>query len=283
LLRDPWRLAAAMRAAGLSIPELNDTGALPAGDDWLRKPLRAAGGFGIRRVPTARTIGGHKSGSIYFQKFISGRSLGVTYLGANGRAVLVGATEQLLGPAWGASREFQYVGSVGPATLSQEHVQGLARIGNCIAANFPVRGLFGVDAIANEAGVWPVEVNPRYTASVEIIERVLRVATIGWHVAACRDGKLPELPHDYPPQAGCAQAGKAVVYADRKVFVDAKLERALCARNREHADPVVSDIPPLGTDIHPGEPLVTVFADGATDGEVKDGLRAAIASVKRLT
>jgi predicted ATP-grasp superfamily ATP-dependent carboligase len=196
--------------------------------------------------------------------------------------VLVGVTEQLLGSRWGGTREFQYVGSVGPIVLAPEHTQALMRVGDCIAESFPVRGLFGVDAIIGDEGVWPVEVNPRYTASVEILERALHVATIGWHVVACRNGELPDFDLANAREDRLDQYGKAVVYASRAVMVDARLERALCEWNSEADAPLVADIPVAGTRIKEGEPIVTVFARGKTSADVKEGLQAAIADVKRV-
>ncbi len=277
-LRDPWRVADALGKAGLPSPELVGAGEVPAGNDWLRKPLRAAGGFGIERSGLAPAGRGRDRASIYFQKFIPGRSIGATFVGANGRAVLVGVTEQLLGPAWGGAREFQYVGSFGPIALLPKHTRSLIQIGDCLAESFGVRGLFGVDAIINDEGVWPVEVNPRYTASVEIIERALKVATIRWHVAACRSGELPEFKHD---EAG-EEYGKAVVYASRAVAVDEKTARALCECNVAVGDPLVADIPVTGTHIDANEPIVTVFAQGNTNADVKEKLQTMIADVQRL-
>ncbi len=282
-LRDPWCVAAALDKAGLQSPELSDDGEVPAGNDWLRKPLRAAGGFGIERFGLAAAGRGRHGGSIYFQKFIPGCSIGATFVGASGHAMLVGVTEQLLGPAWGGSREFQYIGSIGPMALSPEHTGSLIQIGDCLAKRFAVRGLFGVDAIINDNGVWPVEVNPRYTASAEIIERALNVATIRWHVAACRSGALPESTYEKARKDCRDEYGKAVLYASRAVAVDARLEQSLCTRIGEMAAPLVADIPAAGTNINEGEPIVTVFAKGKTSSDVKEGLQAAMADVKRLT
>jgi predicted ATP-grasp superfamily ATP-dependent carboligase len=281
-LRDPWCVSAALARAGLRFPELSAAGEVPAGHDWLRKPLRAAGGYGITRSGLGRSQGGDRSDSMYFQKFVSGRSVGATFLGSRGRAVLVGVAEQLLGPTWGGSREFQYVGSFGPVVLSPEQTPALKRVGDCIAESFPVQGLFGVDAIINDDGVWPVEVNPRYTASVEILERALNIPTIRWHVAACRSGDLPDLARENTQEDGLDRYGKAVVYANRQVLVDARLEREISVWNCADADPMVADVPVAGTSIEKGDPIVTVFAKGRTNAEVREELRNAIVDAKRL-
>ncbi len=278
--RNPWCLAAAFQKAGLPIPAVGRSGEVPVVGDWLVKPLRAAGGFGIARLgpPSSRTV--ERSDSMYFQQFIPGRSIGAIFLGAGGSAAFVGATEQLLGSAWGGTREFQYVGSVGPLVLAPEHFQALTRIGECIANSFQIQGLFGVDAIIDEEGVWPVEVNPRYTASVEIIERALNVATIGWHVAACRHGKLPKIA--LAPDETMERHGKAIVYATRQLVIDARLEQELGAKNIADTDPIIADIPRAGTSINEGEPIVTVFATGKTNQLVEERLRSEMAVIDQL-
>ena len=281
-LRDPWCLAAALHRSGLQSPELSRAGEVPDGNNWLIKPLRSAGGFGIERFDRAIPDRADHSDTMYFQQFISGRSIGATFLGARDTAALVGATEQLLGPAWGGSREFQYVGSVGPIALSPGQFRALTKIGECIANCFHVQGLFGVDAIINDEGVWPVEVNPRYTASVEILERALNMATIHWHVAACRGGVLPQLASENRWDETFERHGKAIVYASRELVIDATLERELCMKIGAGADPIVADIPGAGTNIRRGEPIVTVFAKGLTNAHVKERLQTALAAMHRL-
>ena len=46
----------------------------------------------------------------------------------------------------------------------------LARLGQVLAAGCGIRGLFGVDCVEENSVFWPVEINPRYTASVEVLE-----------------------------------------------------------------------------------------------------------------
>ncbi len=86
--------------------------------------------------------------------------------------MLIGIVRQLVGERWLGSRNFQYAGSVGPWPVSDGTRATLARIGNVLAEEFDLIGLFGVDFILDDEEVWTLEVNPRYTASVEIVERV---------------------------------------------------------------------------------------------------------------
>ena len=51
-----------------------------------------------------------------------------------------------------------------------------------LAKRFSLAGLFGVDAIVNDEGVWTVEINPRYTASMELVEPSLDASLVDLHV-----------------------------------------------------------------------------------------------------
>ena len=46
----------------------------------------------------------------------------------------------------------------------------LDKLGTVLAQAFRLVGLFGVDGVLDAERFWPVEVNPRYTASVEVLE-----------------------------------------------------------------------------------------------------------------
>lgn len=279
-VREPRLLAEALHETGLQAPRLKASNDGPLTGNWLRKPRNAAGGYGIERAMVRQSDAVDEVA--YFQELISGRSIGATFVAARGRSVLAGATDQLFGTQWGGTREFQYVGSVGPSVLSADNVKQLSKIGDCIAASFAIEGLFGVDAIINEEGVWPVEVNPRYTASVEIVERAFHIATLNWHVAACRRGELPAAASPSGSNAVVELHGKAVVYATRELIVDARLEQMLQRKNQGATEPIVADIPIAGTRIEEGDPIATVFARGNTSSEVEERLRTEMARLTLL-
>ena len=105
------------------------------------------------------------------------------------------------GTTWLGASAFTYAGSIGPLPLETSHGNQFEKIGQCLARRFHLRGLFGVDVVIQDDLVWPVEVNPRYTASIEVLERTTSANFLDWHVAACREGKLPD-------QAPVCSAGK---------------------------------------------------------------------------
>ena len=117
---------------------------------------------------------------VYFQRFIEGPSFSAIYAAVEGRAELLGVTRQLVGTT---GSPFAYRGSIGPISLSSRPTGMLSELGWVLASSFPLIGLFGVDFILRDDDIWPVEVNPRYTASVEVLELALGRSLLAEHLA----------------------------------------------------------------------------------------------------
>lgn len=279
-VRDPWQVAKELNKAGLPVPSLRSINDYPPSGEWLVKPFASAGGFHVERLDERTSL--DTTNSYYLQQVVTGTAIGATFVAADGKSTLAGVTEQLIGGEWGGSRPFQYVGSVGPIVLSAEHADQLTQIGDVLARQFHLRGLYGVDAIVNDAGVWTVEVNPRYTASVEILERAMNVATVRWHVDACTDSQPPRDGVYDKSLATEAIHAKAVIYSRGQFVIGDATTQSLLELNTGTAFPIVADIPMAGTEIDKGDPIATVFAQGATTFDAKECLRTAIAKLNIL-
>ncbi len=190
-VRDPETVWRCLTRAGCDVPEYRSTSVgLPRDGSWLRKKRWSCGGRHVEVLASDDKTRPDES-RWYFQRRIEGLPCAAVYVAAAGDARLLGVTEQVLRP-WRAGRAaFCYAGSLGPLRLSNEVLAAFEQIGRVLCREFPLRGLFGVDAIIADEKVWPVEVNPRYTASVEVLERALAISAVGLHVAACRDARLP--------------------------------------------------------------------------------------------
>jgi len=279
-VRDPFLVGQALTQDGLRFPEVARH--LPRGrrGSWLQKPFESSGGERISLIRESATGDGACGGDsrTYFQRFIDGDSCSAIYVGAAGRAMFVGATRQLVGAAWTGATGFKYAGSIGPLVLP-EHIEAeFQRIGGCLAKRFGPVGIFGVDAIVAENAVWPVEVNPRYTASVEILERVTGIETIAMHVRACRDGKLPR---SCEKRRKCF-CGKAIIYADRTLTVPERFVRFAGRLNRRAVQSAIADIPAGGQQIEAGRPVVTVFADAGSLTSLRQRLECRVRRVQKM-
>lgn len=259
-VRDPFRLARVVRRAGLPVPDCRpDSRGLPGDGTWLRKHRRTSGGL---RVHAWRGSQRQKTeaadGCWYFQRRIGGTPCAALYVAAGGRARLLGATEQLLASTYPSHDAFCYAGSLGLMPLGGALRESLTTLGASLAESFHLVGLFGVDFILNEQGPWTVEVNPRYTASVEIWEWAARRSAMALHLAACRDGVLPA--DDW--FQGELWYGKQILFARHPSLVDGQFSRAALNANEGRKWPVVADIPRTGTRLQIGQPVLTVFAQG---------------------
>ncbi len=275
-VRHPQRVADALGGRGLRCPAVTlDARLLPRDGSWLCKSLRSSGGAQVSRFDQLAPIGGHREADNYFQQFVEGTACSAVYVAASRKAALLGVTRQLIGARWTGADGFCYCGSVGPLLLSGDMAENFVRIGNVLAHEFELTGLFGVDAIVNSQGVWPVEVNPRYTASVEILEWALGIRAMELHVAACQAAELPT-PRAVVPRRQC---GKAVLFATNRMKISADFDSP--ANQAETSPwPALADIPARGTVIEPGWPILTVFAEGSGEREVLDTLRRRAADVR---
>jgi predicted ATP-grasp superfamily ATP-dependent carboligase len=258
-VRDPWLVRQALVAAGLAAPELRQTSrGLSLAGQWLRKPRRGSGGAGIE-LWTGASRPHSADKDFYFQQCITGQPCAAIYLAAGGRACLLGATEQILLPGKDGSPGFRYAGSIGPLPDDVRRDTTLAGIGEVLAREFDLQGLFGIDFVDDGQQVWPIEVNPRYTASIEILERAWGFSAVGQHVIACRDGILPHSPNS---RGATSWHSKRVIYAASDAIISEAFTAAAFDANRNELLPAVADIPPPGTTIRSGQPVMTVFASG---------------------
>ncbi len=276
-VRNPQIVADALRCSSLPCPAVAfDAGSLHGDGSWLRKPLSSGGGLHIVHWDPHADFGPGSSND-YFQQFIEGLACSAVYVAARGEAVLLGITRQLIGVAWTGAPHFQYCGSIGPLAAQPDVARQFAEIGSALARQFNLVGLFGVDAVVNSQGVWPVEVNPRYTASVELLEWAYGIHAVEMHVSACESGNLPT------PcvQASQCQCGKAILFASAAFVVTANLGSSI-RQAASAAWPAVADIPVPGTTIEAGLPIVTVLAEAADEQAVFDTLRAQSARLRSI-
>lgn len=255
-VRDPQLVQKALHAAGLPCPDSSVTSAgLPTDGSWLLKGRGSSGGAQVFPWLGQRS---HRANdpNWYFQRRLEGQACAALFAAARGRATLLGVTEQLLAGVNRTDRPFGYAGSLGPLTLSPELSGRFERLGSVLAGEFRLVGLFGVDAVVAENEVWPVEINPRYPASAEIVERATGLPAIALHAAACRDHALPARP---PEIVDSGWHGKLILYARQDATISPGLAAEWLQRSRAEW-PEIADVPAPGTRIGAGQPVVTLFA-----------------------
>jgi predicted ATP-grasp superfamily ATP-dependent carboligase len=271
-IRSPWELAGALRNAGLLFPETRDSAeGLPQDGSWLAKTYNGASGSGVRIFGVKETT----TEPVCYQKRIDGTPSAAVYVATDGEAQLLGVTRQIIGEPWLRAHGFQYAGSIGPWPISEATLATLARLGSVLSAQFELAGLFGVDFILDGDQVWTVEVNPRYTASVEIVERSTGVRAIAAHVAACggTPGEIEQAGTKVDPariETTCH--GKATLFATRDIVISHEFAEYSIAESLRLPWPTLGDVSGAGTPIENGRPVLTMFASGTSVAEVEQQL-----------
>jgi len=257
-VRDPRRVHALLTAAGLPCPAVRPPSAktLPPGR-WLVKRTSSAAGVGVGPVVT-RPPAGPRGRGAYLQQFVEGESHGAVYAALPGRTHLLGVSRQLLGGR--GKSEFAYAGSVGPVYPGRGATRTLQRVGAVLAAGAGLRGLFGVDFVLADGVPWPVEVNPRYSGSVEVLEYATGLRALEWHRRAFDPGPPPA-----PPRPARDVVGKSIYRASRAFTFPEDGPWADDLKPDAPVDgmPGFADLPRPGESFAAGQPVLTCFARAA--------------------
>ncbi len=273
-IRSPLVLAAVLSKAGLLFPETRTCRKnIPASEEpWLAKTYQGSSGTGVQLLAEA-------SDEAFVQQLVPGIPLSAVYVGRT----LLGVTRQLVGESWTQAGEFQYCGSIAPWTVSEPVKQQLHMLGKVLSGQFGLKGLYGVDLMLEGKKLWTIEVNPRYTASVEVVERAYGMNAIAQHTAAYQPPAVSGGDHAVmnsksnpsPEKAKRSRkrhVGKAILFAKSSGQIKPKQTDWLCAEAGDFTRPQLADIPTAGTRLEPGHPVLTVFAEGETCAAVAQEL-----------
>jgi len=285
-VRRPHRLAELLRDADLPFLQIRESANAPPQDGaWLLKPCKSGGGHGIQ-IWDANCVQHHRKGGYYFQRRATGVPHSALFLAVGNQALLIGVTRQLIGTSESGAAPFAYCGSIGPVKLPPVTNAVLQKIGDSIVAAAGLRGLFGCDFILDGSNPWLVEVNPRYTASVEVFERAWEgVALLEWHCLACVEqrataSQLARLQRKVEAlhQANVHFEGKSILFATVPSILPSLL--TIFAEYPDPLQPPIADVPASGTTIAAGHPICTVFAQGETEADCSRNLQERIRCVK---
>ncbi|MFA9480082.1 ATP-grasp domain-containing protein [Phycisphaerales bacterium AB-hyl4] len=222
------------------------------GRKYLLKPRRSYLGHGIQWW-TPGAAGQRIGHDRYLQQYIRGTPYTAVFFADGWSARLLGVTEILVGEPAFHAQGFQVVGQLGPVQLAEQARTALSHLSVQLTQRFDMRGLFGVDLIMDHRGtLWPVEVNPRYVDAIELLERASNVPLL----APTGPGPLPAAPRTL---------GRATLFASHDLAGPPDLDSLPSDQ--------VADRPLPNKPIAAGEPVVTLFAAGASRDACERQLR----------
>ena len=264
-----------LRRAGFPTPETICAGVIKKADAqlcWLVKPVLSGGGHGIVFRKHSRPLGRR----FMLQEYISGKSCSASFV-ANGRGcVLLGITEQLTGLREFGAQAFRYCGNILPLPEAVNSGKGatlvrqVRRLAMFLTREYGLTGVNGIDFILHDKHVYLTEVNPRYSASMELIEQAYALPVFHLHVNAVQSDHLPEFRIEdvlYKKEF----IGKAILFSERN---------AVAPDTKGWLDSGARDVPSTGEKLRGGNPICTVVAAGPTRDETLESLIRKAARIK---
>lgn len=242
---------------------------------WLYKPVNGGGGSGIRLWD-----GGTLDESSVLQAYVEGMPASAAFAADGKNSVVIGMTGQLIGNPELGVNGYNWCGNILPLPLEPDTTRSiLAEVTDMLrklTRHFGLQGICGMDFVVAEDAAGRLrphllEINPRYTASMELIERAYGLNIYSLHIDAC-EGRLPEfvLSDQLPKKF----YGKGIVFARQDLVIQSCKDWPKFGR---------SDIPYPGDRIDQGHPICTVLASGDTYQECFDALCINANNVRRET
>ena len=290
-LRNPEWLAKTLKGVGLeTLPVANQSSPPVPDGTWVQKPLASAGGRMIRVWDESAAQTPFPEAH-YFQKIAAGIGASVIFQVDSGKVEWLGSARELEAPTESAPPSpFSYCGSLGP--IHELPVPAEAKLRKMIQTfvdNVPsLNGFVGLDFRFDGDEVWLVEVNPRYTASIEVLELSLGQSLLNPLATPGRSNSNPSALAEMSSSTFCFSptaeeqnlnqtriVAKQILYASES-FVSPDLRQFVNASD-PWTIPLMADVPVPGTFVEKGWPICTVLASGENrqtlESRMKERLR----------
>ena len=269
-----------------TMEEIRSCDELFPGRKWLAKPFSSAGGLGI--TEWIRHEGDDHASSFdpakgFLQEQLPGESIGITFVSSNVGIAVVGATA-----SWKSGSQksysscvdgpiYAYQGSYGPISLSSELLTKLQRFATLVGAESGLLGIWQADFLLYDNQLTLLEINPRWSASTDLLDVCLGIPLVQMHHACVCDhvseerfSRVASQCFDQATNARNAMLGKLIVYSPMPFVVTSIqsdkwwTQRWSCGLNFAAKRFQFADIPNAGTSVSQGDPLLTVMASGCS-------------------
>jgi len=225
--------------------------------NWLQKPRRGGGGQHVQVWKEGQSMGR----GMLLQEQIEGRVCSVQFVANGKEAVLLSLTEQLVGRSEFGAQGFMYCGNILPLPEKSEDAAILdqaRQIVNLLTREFALVGLNGMDFILSGGEIYPIEVNPRFTAAMELVESAYGLPIFDLHMKALSQEELPEFDLKKVWQPTNRYFAKTILYAEKDGWAPntkAWMERGL------------RDVPHPGGRLVQGKPICTILTSADTPAD----------------
>jgi predicted ATP-grasp superfamily ATP-dependent carboligase len=255
ILRHPGHFFSLLNRLRIPYPEVLFTPPYSAlGKTWLIKRAGSCGGQGVAYFDPAHSV---LDSACYYQRYLEGQVMSVLFIADGERHRTIGYNRLGMRSS-NAPAPFLYTGAIGQASLRAAQRLQLELIVTKLVTELSLRGVNSIDFILNDEGLFVLDLNLRPTATLELYEHLLTDGWIKHHVRACL-GELPQVPI----VGSSVMHGHQIVYAPRTIEIPAMMAWPTWVKDR----------PAAGARITAGQPLCSLFAQGADTDEVEAGLQ----------
>lgn len=247
--------------------------ATQANQRWLWKKQRSAGGLGVKFVDLEKLTdlsflrANLSSESGVLQEYVTGKSIGVSFLSSHHGTVILGVAESIpLQPhIWS---DFIYRGSIAPVGIPPLVKSLLQEFANCVSSSTGWCGLWQADFLLSESELYLIEINPRWTASMELIVYGYDFPLVTWHVncqeLSVSDWNSIQSIVDVSQNKAHSRFRKEVLYANEDRIVSSEEHETLWQQrwiagelNESHL--WYADIPPANSALKEHAPVCSVI------------------------
>lgn len=241
-VRDWRNFFSKLDRAGIKFPktEVVLAGDVDNLDGKILKSVKTGGGH---RIDSSRESFDASEG-VLSQEVLSGTPISTCIVGNGNQCTFLGATEQI------TSNGYLYRGNIAPLKITKE----IEDISVTIGEMFGLAGVNGIDFMLSEDGPYVLEVNPRLTGAMEVLERAYGVNLFEIHVKAC-SGDIGFI------------IKKSERFYGRKILHATKDQRF----SLEKRPIFIKDVPADGY-IEKNSPICTIIGEGDTLDACRDDL-----------
>lgn len=271
-VRNPFWLADLAKQQGFEFPEtcrVHDPDYDPVhptpSDKWLLKPYRSAGGLNIDLV-SSLPESAHR---FYLQRKLPGVPKSAVILSTLKGYQIVGVNRLHVGPEYGAPLPYLFAGAVSLCSPATNTLDSMVR---AIHEEAGMIGLWGIDFLQADCPIL-LEVNPRWTATIALHERMRENPLMPCHVQACLREEV-ELGARFANWS----SGLRIVYASKRFEFSERIFRRIrdafsLTEESYLANQRIGDIPMPGTTIDVGSPVCTLYVDAKSEDLAEVELR----------
>ncbi|MBM3964381.1 MAG: ATP-grasp domain-containing protein [Planctomycetes bacterium] len=269
-------------------------------EQWLRKRTNGAGGIGLRIESHSSHTANDDEPQHYWQRRLDGIPIGVSFLSDAVRnhtlgAVLSLSQEDIWGP-----EPYSYRGSIGPVALPSVVLNQLDRFGNVVRCEVGHRGLWQADFILSDGRLSLLEINPRWSSSMELLDAIGQMSNpslevidalnnfVEWHVQSLGESPIPiHRNREFGSSTTSFMIGKCIIYAQCDLRLDEGLLDSWWNQRWQGSVQELdfgvryADIPPIGSAIERGYPILSCFATGESRGSIVEQLRNAADNISK--